>query len=105
MLAEKAQQGNLPGSLQKTKASFKTVRNRKNPEETFSILVRAVPFLTTRGVLPMFTLIKCAPMKPKPIMSVSFALNFSVHTLLWIPDVYFAYLNDALSFSKKIHTT
>lgn len=44
----------------------------------FFLLVRS-------GVLSTFALFECAPAKGKPIMTFSFALNYSVHELLlWV---------------------
>lgn len=66
------------------------------------MLVRSAPFLTTRGMLATFALSEGTPEKPKPIMSISFAFNFSIHALLlWVQSVHFVYFDNALSFFKE----
>lgn len=41
------------------------------------MLIWLVPLLTIRTMLSPFELSECAPAKPKPIMNVSFDLNYS----------------------------
>lgn len=92
-------QWNLP-LLHETKAFFLKLGTTGTPKVKTNVLVRSVPFLTTRWVIATFALFECTPVKPKP-MSVSFALNVPIHTpLLWVQTVHLVYFDNALSFSK-----
>lgn len=50
---------------------FLKVKNHINPDEKPNMLIRSVLFPTTREMLSAFAFFKCAPAKPKSIMSVS----------------------------------
>lgn len=63
------------------KRVFFKSREPHEPRGEIQYVVQSVSFPVTRGMLPTFAIFQWAPAKPKPIMSVSFAPNYLVHTL------------------------
>lgn len=68
---------------------FFNLRSRSVPEENTNMLIRLVPVLSTPGVLSTLALFESAPLKPRPIIAVRFAISYSENAPLSLFSIVF----------------